>query len=60
MNISHEVIVLVLQAGGGGVGCTENIHAPITRVHLKIDLNHANDNASFATDVFSQLRHLTS
>ena len=59
MNISHEAIVLVLQAGGG-VGCTENIHATITRVHLKIDLNHANDNASFATDVSSQLRHLTS
>ena len=59
MNISHETIVLVLQAGGG-VGCSENRHGPITRVHLKIDLNHANDNASFATDVSSQLRYLTS
>ena len=60
MNISHQAIVLVLQAGGGAVGYSENIHVPITRVHLKIDLNHANDNASFATDVSSQWRYLTS
>ena len=59
MNISNQAIVLVLHTGGG-VGYSENIHVPLTCVHLKIDLNHANDNASFATHVSLQWRYYRS
>ena len=58
MNISNQVSVLVLHMGGGGY--SENNPVPLTRVHLKIDLNHANDNASFATNVSLQWRYYRS
>ena len=53
MNISNLASVLVLHRGGG---YSANNPVPSTRVHLKIDLNHANDNASFATHVSLQWR----
>ena len=54
MNNSNQAMVLVLHTGGGR-GYSENNPVPLLiRVHLKIDLNHANYNASFATHVSLQ------
>ena len=58
MNISNLASVLVLHRGGGGY--SDNNPVPSTRVHLKIDLNHANDNESFATHVSLQWRYYRS